>query len=66
MEKVFTDKAPSPGGHYSQAVVHNGLLYMSGQLPIDHFTGEKVRGNVKDQAITVLENMNSILEKCKK
>jgi reactive intermediate/imine deaminase len=63
MEKIFTDKAPAPGGHYSQAVVHDGVVYVSAQLPISYFTGEKINGSVEEQTHTVLENLNNILEK---
>ena len=39
---IFTEKSPKPGGHYSQAVVHNHIVYVSGQLAIDSETGEKL------------------------
>ncbi len=41
MEYINTHFAPEPSGHYSQAVVHAGLVFVSGQLPIDPKTGEK-------------------------
>jgi 2-iminobutanoate/2-iminopropanoate deaminase len=40
MEFRFTEKAPRPAGHYSQAVVSGGLIYVSGQLPIHPDNGE--------------------------
>ncbi|MFC1513918.1 RidA family protein [candidate division KSB1 bacterium] len=61
MEKIFTDSAPKPGGHYSQAVVHNGLVFVSGQLPIKPDTGEKITGDIKEQTKTVLNNIEAIL-----
>ena len=61
MKPVKTDKAPLPGGHYSQAMVHNGLVYVSGQLPIDPQTGEKQTGAIEDQTRLVLENLSAIL-----
>ena len=57
-----TDKAPAPGGHYSQAIVHNGLVYVSGQLPVDPKTGEKQTGSMEDQTRLVLQNLSAILE----
>ena len=62
MKKIQTDKAPLPGGHYSQAVVHNGLVYISGQLPVDPLTGEKITGSIEDQTDQVLKNLSAILD----
>lgn len=61
MQYFNSPNAPAPGGHYSQAVIHNGLIYISGQLPVNPFTGEKVAGSVEDQARQALDNLNSIL-----
>ncbi len=61
IKKVFTPKAPTPGGHYSQAVVHNGLVYVAGQLPIDPGRpGEKI-GSIEIQAERALKNLEEIL-----
>lgn len=65
MKKVYTSKAPTPAGHYSQAIVHNGLVYMSGQLPIDAETGDKCLGTVEEQARVVLNNIEIILKAAK-
>lgn len=62
MKLIQTDNAPFPGGHYSQAIVHNGLVYVSGQLPIDPKTGEKQTGSIEQQTRLVLQNLSSILE----
>ena len=59
---VYTTDAPGPAGHYSQAIVHNGLVYVSGQLPIKAQTGEKVSGSVEDQTVQALENLSAILK----
>ena len=56
-----TPNAPTPAGHYSQAVVHNGLVYVSGQLAIDPHTGEKLTGSVEEQTRRTLENVGEIL-----
>ena len=62
MKLIETDNAPLPGGHYSQAIVHNGLVYVSGQLPIDPKTGEKQTGSIEEQTSLVLQNLSAILE----
>jgi 2-iminobutanoate/2-iminopropanoate deaminase len=62
MKAIHTDKAPIPAGHYSQAMVHNGLVYVSGQIPIDPKTGEKQTGSIEDQTRLVLQNLSAILE----
>ncbi len=62
IEFVETPNAPKPGGHYSQAVIHNGVVYISGQLPIDPATGEKKLGSIEEQAEQVLANIRAIVE----
>lgn len=62
MHPVQTPNAPAPGGHYAQAVVHNGLVYVSGQLPVDPATGVRETGTVEAQAERVLHNLDAILE----
>lgn len=62
MEKIITSKAPAPAGHYSQAMVHNGLVYVAGQLPIDAATGEKILGSIENQTEQVIKNIAAILE----
>lgn len=60
IEKVFTQKAPEPAGHYSQAVVVNGFVFISGQLPVVPVTGEKISGTIEDQTLQVLKNIEAI------
>lgn len=62
MHFIETDKAPLPAGHYSQATVHNGLVFIAGQLPIKPDTREKVLGPIEDQATQVLKNLEAIVE----
>jgi len=62
MEKIFTPKAPKPAGHYSQAIIHDNVVYVSGQLPIDPVTGEKRLGSIEEQTEQVLENLAEIIE----
>ncbi len=54
--------APAPRGHYSPAVVHNGIVYVSGQLPIDPQTGEKLSGSIEAQTEQALKNIGEILK----
>lgn len=61
IKTVLTPNAPAPGGHYSQAVIHNGLVYVAGQLPIDPKTGEKKLGPIEEQTEQVLANIREIL-----
>ena len=62
MKLISTDRAPAPAKHYSQAVVHNGTVYVAGQLPIDPKTGVKCLGSIAEQTEQVLENLAAILE----
>jgi 2-iminobutanoate/2-iminopropanoate deaminase len=59
---VHTQDAPAPGGHYSQAVVYNGLVFVAGQLSIDPQTGEKMLGSIEEQTEQALRNVGAILE----
>ena len=63
-EAIRTEKAPAPfqGAPYSQAIVHNGLVFVSGQLGIDPATNEVVQGGVAAQTERALENVKAILE----
>ena len=62
IKQVLTENAPAPGGHYSQAVIYNGLIYISGQLPINPATGEKNLGSIESQTEQVLANISEILK----
>lgn len=61
LKKINTDKAPAAIGPYSQAVIVNGMLYTSGQVPIIPATGEVVEGDITVQAQLVMENIDAIL-----
>lgn len=64
MNKVInTEKAPKAIGPYSQAVEANGMLFISGQIPINPETGKVVDGGIKEQTEQVLKNVGAILEK---
>ncbi|HLA11274.1 MAG TPA: RidA family protein [Pyrinomonadaceae bacterium] len=60
--KVQTDNAPAAIGPYSQAIVANGLVFASGQIPIDPATGEFVSGGIEEQTEQVLRNLQAVLE----
>ena len=63
MKKIIaTTNAPAAIGPYSQGVQVNGMLFISGQLPIDPATGKMVDGDVKAQTEQSLKNVKAILE----
>jgi 2-iminobutanoate/2-iminopropanoate deaminase len=53
---------PKPLGHYSQSIVHNDTVYVSGQLPIDPENPGKRFNSIKDQTTQVLKNIEAILK----
>jgi 2-iminobutanoate/2-iminopropanoate deaminase len=57
---VQTEGAPAPIGPYSQAVVAEGVLYCSGQVPLDPATGELIDGDIGDQARRCLESLDAV------
>ncbi len=61
-KEIKTDKAPQAIGPYSQAILAQGMVFVSGQIPINPATGELVAGTIKEQTKQVLENIKAILE----
>ena len=61
---VATERAPKAIGPYSQAIVYNGLAFLSGQIPLDPVTGQVVEGDTAAQTTRVLENLKALLEAC--
>jgi reactive intermediate/imine deaminase len=59
---IRTEGAPAPAGHYSQAVVHHGRVYVSGQLPIDPLTSTVLEASTEAQAELTLRNLGAILD----
>jgi 2-iminobutanoate/2-iminopropanoate deaminase len=57
---IETEDAPAPIGPYSQAVIADGVLYCSGQVPLDPGTGELVQGGIAEQASRCLENLDAV------
>ena len=62
-KKVFqTDKAAVTGGPYSQAIIHNGIIYVSGLGAVDPRTNEITLGTLQEEAQLALENLRIILQ----
>ena len=62
MERVHSKSAPAPVGPYSQAVAHAGLVFASGQIPLDPGTGKLVPGEIEAQTERVIANLAAVLE----
>lgn len=58
---ISTTQAPAAIGPYSQAVEVNGMIFVSGQLPVDPSTGEFVEGGIKELTARSLTNVQNIL-----
>jgi len=63
-QTVSTEAAPKAIGPYSQAIVHNGIAYLSGQIPLDPGTNQLVEGDIAVQTDRVLQNLKAVLEAC--
>ena len=59
---VATDEAPRAIGPYSQAVIAGGMVFASGQIPLDPRTGEFVSGGIREQTEQVMRNLSAVLE----
>jgi len=62
---VSTPQAPKPIGPYSQGVISGGLLFVSGQIPIDPKTDAVAEGDVRAQTEQVMKNLVAILKEAK-
>ena len=62
MKVVYTDKAPAAIGPYSQAMISNGVLFTSGQIPVDPATGEISGDTIEVQAEQVMKNLGEVLK----
>ena len=58
---ISTENAPAAVGPYSQAVAANGLVFCSGQIPLDPRTGELVTGSIADQTRRCMKNLEAVL-----
>ncbi|NLY71060.1 MAG: RidA family protein [Clostridiales bacterium] len=61
-EIIKTDKAPEAVGAYSQGIKFNGMVFTSGQIPIDPETGQIVSGDIVAQARQCMENVRAVIE----
>lgn len=62
MKKVYTPRAPEPGGHYEQGVISSGMLYISGQLPVNPVNPEIRITGFREQVLQVLQNIDAVLD----
>lgn len=62
MQVVYTDKAPAAIGPYSQAIILNGVLFTSGQIPVNPATGEIAGDTIEEQAEQVMKNLGEVLK----
>ena len=62
IKTIETADAPAAGGHYSQAVVHNGIVYVAGQLGFVPGSSERRVGPIEEQTERALENVRAILK----
>ena len=58
---IFTPNAPKPIGPYSQAILNNNTLYISGQIPVNPATGKIEEPNIQSQTKQVMDNIRAIL-----
>ncbi len=61
-ETIQTEQAPQAIGPYSQAVKAAGLVFASGQIPIDPKTGQFVEGGISEQTEQVIKNLSAVLD----
>ena len=62
MDIIHTSKAPAAIGPYSQAIRAGGMVYTSGQIPLDPQSGLMVEGSIQQQALRAIENLAAVLE----
>lgn len=61
MHQISTEKAPAAIGPYCQATVHNGMVFTSGQIPLDPATGAIAGTTIEEQAHQVCRNLSAVL-----
>ena len=62
MKKILPAGQPTPKGHYSPGIEHNGSIYVSGQLPMDLVTREPFAGDIETQTELALRNVEAVLK----
>ena len=61
MKVIQPSGQPTPKGHYSPGIEHNGVIYVSGQLPMDLVTREPFAGDIETQTELALRNVEAVL-----
>jgi 2-iminobutanoate/2-iminopropanoate deaminase len=61
IKSIFPSEMQKPKGHYSPAIIHNGLIFVSGQLPLDA-NGEAQLGTIEEQTALCMKNIETILK----
>lgn len=61
MKAVYPENLPKPAGHYSPGIVYGGLVYVSGQLPLDLKSREPFAGDIEEQTKIALRNVEAVL-----
>ncbi len=62
IQTITTDKAPKVVGPYSQAILANGLVFLSGQVAIDPKTNQFTGGSIEEQTKLALDNLSAVLQ----
>ena len=62
MKAIQPPDQPLPKGHYSPGIEHHGVIYVSGQLPMDLVTREPFAGDIKEQTELALRNVEAVLK----
>jgi len=62
LQPIHTDQAPKAVGAYSQAILHQGMLYTSGQIGLDPLTGKMIADDVATQARQVVANLSAVIK----
>lgn len=60
-QAVHSEQAPKAIGPYSQAIVYNGIAYLSGQIALDPVSGQVIEGGIEAQTERVMENLKAVL-----
>ena len=63
IKSIYPPGMQKPKGHYSPAIIYSGLVFVSGQLPIDA-NGEAQTGSIEEQTMICMKNIETILESC--